>query len=181
MNQFKINNKRSIFDLLFSYYYRFKINNSDNSIKFDAFVNLMRYPTNIKIGSHSYIKGGARICPCNEDAEVEIGKNTTIGYNTFIFASEKIIIGDNCMIAPNAYLVDSDHGIEKCSLMNCQDNITKKIIIEDDVWIGTGAVVLKGTYIPTGCVIAANSVVKGELEPYTIYGGVPIKKIGTRK
>lgn len=141
----------------------------------------MRYPLQIKIGDGAYIKSGARICPCNTSAKIFIGNNTTVGYNTMIFSSSEINIGDDCMIAPNVYLVDSDHGIELGRLMNVQNNTTEPITIEDDVWIGTGSVVLKGTYIPKGCVIAANSVVKGNLEPYTIYGGSPARKIGRRE
>ncbi|BBL87587.1 hypothetical protein VroAM7_02400 [Vibrio rotiferianus] len=85
------------------------------------------------------------------------------------------------MIAPNVYVVDSDHGTQREYAMNSQPNITAPVIIEDDVWVGTGAVILKGTYIPQGCVIAANAVVKGKLEPYGIYAGIPAKKIGERE
>ena len=181
MSQFKKNNKRSLFDSVMSHYYRFRLGTADPSVLFDAFVHLMRFPRNIHLDSGVYLKGGARICPCNLNAHINIGKNTTVGYNTFVFASEQITIGDNCMIAPNVYLVDSDHGTERAQLMNAQDNITSPIVVEDDVWIGTGAVILKGTHISTGCVIAANSVVKGNLEPYSIYGGVPAKKLGERE
>jgi acetyltransferase-like isoleucine patch superfamily enzyme len=140
----------------------------------------MRHPKNIELGNGVYIKSNSRICPCNAKAKILIGENTTIGYNTIIFASEKIVIGKNCMVAPNVYIVDSDHGTSKGSLMNKQDNITQEIIIGDDVWIASGATILKGAVIPDGCVIAANAVVKGNLKPYTIYGGIPAKKIGER-
>ena len=48
----------------------------------------MRYPENIYIGNNVVIKEGAKICTCNEKAEIHIGDNTTIGYQTFIFASD---------------------------------------------------------------------------------------------
>jgi acetyltransferase-like isoleucine patch superfamily enzyme len=65
--------------------------------------------------------------------------------------------------------------------MNRQPNIVGLITVENDVWIGTGSVILKDSHITEGCVIAANSVVKGTLEPFSIYGGAPAKKIGIRK
>lgn len=180
MNQFRKHNKQSIRVKLINWLYRYKIGALNIKVFFDAKVHLMRYPRNIFLEEGVYIKYGARLCPCNPNAKIRVGKFTTIGYDTKIFSSGSIAIGNNCMIAPNVYIVDSDHGMEKDSLMNLQENIVDKILIDDDVWIGAGAVILKGTKIAQGCVIAANSVVKGELEAYSIYGGVPAKKIGKR-
>lgn len=161
-------------------YYRRKAGVVGLNVRFDAVVHLMRYPRQIELGNDVYVKYGARMCPCNALATIKIGKRTTIGYNTIIFASEAIEIGDDCMIAPNVYFVDSNHGTAPGRRMNAQENVTAPITVQDDVWIGTGAVVLKGTFVSEGCVIAANSVVKGTLEPYSIYAGSPAQKIGTR-
>lgn len=57
---------------------------------------------------------------------------------------------------------------------------SKRCIIEDDVWIGTNTVVLEGIRIGRGAVIGANSVVTKDVDPYTIVGGVPAKKIKDR-
>ena len=54
------------------------------------------------------------------------------------------------------------------------------IIIEDDVWIGAGCVFLDGTIVRKGCVIGAMSLVRGELEAYSINVGNPLKKVGSR-
>ncbi len=141
----------------------------------------MRYPQNISLGDHMVIKSGARICACNEKAIVSIGKNTTFGYNTYLFASEKIEIGDDCLIAPFVYIVDSDHSIAKDQKINTQPNLTAPIKIGDDVWIGTGAKILKGVTIGDGAVIASGALVKDDVEPYSIVGGIPAKKISERK
>ncbi len=182
MVQFRKNNKRSIYSKLITYYYKWLIKGSSIGVQFDFQVYLMRFPRNIQLKDFVYIKSGARLCPCNNKAYIYIGKNTTIGYDTKIFASECITIGDNCMIAPNVYIVDSDHGVDRNELMNAQSNVTAEIKIGNDVWIATGAIILKGAIIPDGCIIAANSMVTGkfELEPYSIYGGTPAKKIGER-
>ena len=181
MNQLMKNNKRNFLDRIMSRYYRYKLGITDKTVIFDTTVYLMRYPKNIFIDSGAYIKNGARLCPCNDTAQIHIGNKTTIGYNTLIFASGNITIGNDCMIAPNVYLVDSDHGTQVGERMNRQPNIVGLITVENDVWIGTGSVILKDSHITEGCVIAANSVVKGTLEPFSIYGGAPAKKIGIRK
>ncbi len=149
-------------------------------IHFEKDVHLMRYPQNISLGANMVVKSGARICACNENATVSIGENTTFGYHSYLFASERIEIGNNCLIAPFVYLVDSDHTIARDQLINKQPNQTAPIEIGDDVWIGTGAKILKGVRIGTGAVIAAGALVKDNVAAYAIVGGIPAKKISER-
>lgn len=55
-----------------------------------------------------------------------------------------------------------------------------KVIIEDDVWLGTGAIILKGVTIGRGSVIAAGALVTKDVPPYSIVGGLPAKVIKMR-
>jgi len=144
-------------------------------------VQLLRYPKNIYIGNNVVLKEGSKICSCNENAMIHIGDNTTIGYNTFIFASESIKIGSNCLIAPFVYIVDSDHQINKESRINSQPNQTGPIYVGEDVWIASNCTILRGVKIGRGAVIAANSVVNCDVPEYHIYGGTPARKIGERQ
>jgi acetyltransferase-like isoleucine patch superfamily enzyme len=142
---------------------------------------LLRYPRQITIGKEAIVKSGAHLCPCRQEARLSIGDRTTIGFYTLIYASEEIQIGSDCMIAPFVYIVDSDHGLDRALPMNQQGNRTSPIRIGSDVWIGAHAVILKGVNIGGGAVIAAGSVVREDVPPYTIAGGVPARKIGERK
>lgn len=160
---------------------KFRLGGIGKRVIIDNNVALMRYPKNIFLSDNLIIKEGARICSCNEKAIIKIGANTTIGYHTFIFASASIEIGDDCMIAPFVYLVDSDHGIDKSERMNRQPNQTAPIKIGNDVWIGTGAKILKGVTIGDGAIIAAGAVVKDDVPAYKIAGGIPGKIISERK
>lgn len=147
----------------------------------DKNVEFMRFPKNIHIDDNVVIKEGTRICSCNEKAKVKIGKNTTVGYHNFIFASNNIEIGDDCLIAPFVYIVDSDHQAKRDKKINQQPNVTAPIKIGNDVWIASNVTILKGVTISDGAVIAANSVVNKDIEAYAIYGGSPAKKIGERE
>lgn len=151
------------------------------NVHLDKDVQLMRFPKNIHIDDEVAIKEGAKICSCNEKAQIRIGKRTTIGYNTFIFASEGIIIGDDCLIASFVYLVDSNHNIKKGENINTQPNETAPIAIGNDVWIASNVTILKGVTIQDGAVIAANSVVNKNIGENEIWGGTPAKKIGMRE
>lgn len=147
----------------------------------DKNVEFQRYPKNIFIDDNVIIKEGVRLYSCNEKAIIKIGKNTTIGFYNLFFASERIIIGDDCLIAPFVYIVDSNHQIKKELKINQQPNETAPIIIGNDVWIASNVTILKGVTIADGAVIAANSVVNKDIEPYTIVGGTPAKLIGRRE
>lgn len=141
---------------------------------------LLRHPKNIKIGKYSIIKSSSEICACNKNAFIEIGDRTTIGNYTFIYASEKISIGNDCMIAPFVYIVDSNHKMEAGIKMNLQDNVTKPIKIGNDVWIGAKAVILSGVDIGDGAIISAGSVVNENVMPNSIVGGVPARHLKYR-
>lgn len=146
----------------------------------DKRVEFMRYPAQIELGSEVVIKEGTRICACNAQARISIGERSTIGYHNFIFASEQISIGHDCLIAPFVYLVDSDHRMARSEKINGQGNESAPISIGNDVWIASNVTVLKGTIIEDGAVIAANSVVKGRVGAYEIWAGSPAKKVGDR-
>ena len=160
---------------------KFRLGKLGHKVYLEKNVEFLRYPKNIILGDNIVVKEGVRICSCNQKAEIKIGKNTTIGHHTFMFASNKIIIGDDCLIAPFVYLVDSDHEIIRSTLINQQTNTTAPITIGNDVWLGTGAKILKGVNIGDGAVIAAGAVVKDDVEAYSIVGGIPARKISERK
>lgn len=147
----------------------------------DKNVELQRYPKNIFIGDEVVLKEGVRICACNENAKVSIGNRTTIGFHNFIFASENVTIGDDCLIAPFVYIVDSNHTAKRDQKINLQSNDTSPIQIGNDVWIASNVTILKGVRIGDGAIIAANSVVNRDVGQYEIWGGTPVKKIGERE
>lgn len=125
--------------------------------------------------------------------DIECGKNVSISGPGTVLHSEqgKISIGSFCSIAPNVNIVNFDHDIKKITTYAVQHNIfndnferdvaTKgDIIIGEDVWIGANVVITTGVTIGRGAVIAAGAVVNTDVEPYSIYGGVPAKKIKMR-
>lgn len=150
-------------------------------VHIDKGVEFMRFPKNIFIKDEVVVKEGVKICSCNKEATITVGERTTLGYHTFIFASEKIEIGNDCLIAPFVYVVDSNHSISKKSYINQQPNETAAIKIGNDVWIASNVTILKGVTIGDGAVVAANSVVNKSIPNQEIWGGSPAKKIGDRE
>ncbi len=173
--------KFSIWNKLRGFHQSSRLGKLGHGVFIDKNVSLLRYPKNIIIADEVVLKSGAQICSCNVNASIEIGRRTTVGFYAFIYASNSIEIGDDCLIAPFVYIVDSDHSIEFGSPINTQPNQSKAIVIGDDVWIATGAKILKGVTIGKGAVIAAGAVVKDNVPPYSIVGGIPAKIIGKRQ
>nr|WP_034919495.1 CatB-related O-acetyltransferase [Gillisia sp. CAL575] len=138
------------------------------------------------------------------------GDNFHAGRSVFLYAKNKIIIGDNCYIgrfsqiecdaeignnvlfANNVALVGRyDHHFEQIGIpirlaSQIRDDdynwkgLDSKVIIEDDVWIGYGAIVMSGVRIAKGAIIASGSVVVKDIEPYSIVGGNPARFIKKR-
>jgi len=113
---------------------------------------------------------------------INIGKNSYIGKNTRLIAyGSSIKISENVLIAANCTLITRSHVYDSLDIpIKNQGYINSPIIIEDDVWIGTNSIILKGVKIGKGAIIAANSVVNKDIEPYTIVGGSPAKFIKSR-
>lgn len=99
---------------------------------------------------------------------INIGEGTGLSHRVIIAAKEKINIGQKVMIGPNVCIYDHDHRYKTSSNMINSGFITGAIIIEDNVWIGANCVILRGSHIGTGSVIAAGSVVKGSIPANSI-------------
>jgi acetyltransferase-like isoleucine patch superfamily enzyme len=180
-SQLRQHQKWSILNFIKKIYYQFYLPGNPKNLYIEKNVRLLRFPKNIFFGNNVYIKENAKICPCNKNAKIFIGTNTTIGYNSLIFASKRIEIGNDCLIAPNVHFVDNNHQYKKKYKINMQKNAPKIIKVGNDVHIGSGSVILPGTIIEDGAVIGAGSVVKGIIRKYTINAGVPAKRINIRK
>ena len=125
--------------------------------------------------------------------DIELGDNIAIsGPGTVLHAEiGKIKIGNYTSIASNVAITEFNHDIQKFTSYAYNYNIlgsdfkldavTKgDIVIEEDVWIGANVSILSGVKIGRGAVIAAGAVVNKDVEPYSIVGGVPAKKIKMR-
>jgi acetyltransferase-like isoleucine patch superfamily enzyme len=112
---------------------------------------------------------------------LEIGRNSTIGENSFVSTHSRITIGNDVMVAANCYIIDSSHTFNEIHRPIKEQGIEIDAIeIEDDVWIGAHVVILKGSKIGKGSVIGANSLVKGEIPAYSVAAGNPAKVINKR-
>ena len=110
-----------------------------------------------------------------------IRSGTYVNRYTMFDAHERIEIGCNCMIGPHCYFTDANHGMVASLPVQEQPMEPKPVIIEDDVWIGAGVIVLRGVRIGRGAVIGAGAVVTKDVPVNAIFAGVPAREIGFRQ
>jgi len=141
---------------------------------------------------------------------ITIGSNTTFGRGTVLWAPHRMVIGNNVYIGKYCTIqadIQMGNNIEIANTvgligkydhdysvvgMNIKDapwigdknysfkGINQKIVIDDDVWIGYGAVVFTGVHINRGAIVAAGSIVTHDVPPYAIVAGNPAKVKGYR-
>lgn len=113
---------------------------------------------------------------CLAKAVLEFGHETYINHDSEIRCREHISIGNNVSIAYGVLIQDSDYHTMYDESGNAKPQ-TLPIVIEDGVWIGANAVVLKGVTIGKGSVVAAGSVVTKSVPPNSLVGGNPARVI----
>ena len=162
-------------------------NTSRVSIHHTAKVYGSRLDGDINIGE------GSMVARCELYGKIDIGRYSSLnGPNTDIVADGgKVTIGQFCSIARNVSMQVSNHVMTRATTYPIFKNLFEEenegefiskgnISIGNDVWIGAHALILSGAKINDGAIIAANSVVAGEIAAYAIAAGSPAKVIKYR-
>lgn len=132
------------------------------------------------VGNKSIVKRDAYII--NNNGQLIIGDNSAVGKRTEITLNGgKISIGNFVRIASNVFITNANHEFSEIDVpIMDQGIVTRDIIIEDDVWIGHGAIILPGIHIGKGAIIAAGAVVTKNVPGLTIVGGNPAQILRSR-
>lgn len=123
----------------------------------------------VTIGRGVLLAQGVRLHLREGGARLEIGDGTFLNYRTEVIAHERVTIGSGCLFAWDVQVLDSDsHRVDGAPH-------TAPVVIEDRVWVGCRATVLKGVRIGTGAIVAAGSVVTGDVPARALVGGNPAR------
>ena len=127
----------------------------------------------ISLGKCSCIHRGVRFF---DIGKITIGKHSVINFNCFLDNRRGIVIGNNVGIAHGCKLYTLGHDLEDPHFRTKGTPLT----IQDNVFIFSNCLIMPGVTIGEGAVVLAGAVVTKNLEPYTVYGGNPAKKIKAR-
>ncbi len=116
------------------------------------------------------------------EGTLRVGDKVVLGRDNTVNCYLDIEIGDTTIIADWVYVCDFDHVYEDVTVPIKDQGIVKSPVrIGPDCWIGTKATVLRGSIVGEGCVLAAHTVVRGDIPPYSIVGGIPGKVLKDRR
>lgn len=134
----------------------------------------------IRLGDRTGVRLGVVMMPAG--GFIAVGPDTTINHYCVLHGGNGLQIGQGCLIAPRVSIFAANHAFRDRSAPIRAQGMTSKggVRIGDDVWIGTGAVILDGVEIGEGAVIAAGSVVTRSVAPMSIVAGNPAGEIGRR-
>jgi acetyltransferase-like isoleucine patch superfamily enzyme len=156
-------------------------------------MNVIRRPTNwlrTKIiiflkARYAKTNGFLRIKFCTKiwspHKDITFGDRVQFGYGCTINCD--VLFGDSVLVANNVSFIgknDHSYNIVGKQFWDSPRDDSYKTIIENDVWIGHGSIIIAGVRIGQGALVAAGSIVTKDVEPYTIVGGNPAKFIKYR-
>ncbi len=107
---------------------------------------------------------------------ISIGANTRINRNCCLDARGSLRIGDNVSISPEVAILTTQHDWRAPDFAL----ESRPVVIEDNVWIGMRAMILPGTQVGRGAVIAAGAVASGSIPALAVVAGVPARTVAQR-
>jgi acetyltransferase-like isoleucine patch superfamily enzyme len=146
-------------------------NQGEGNIRIGEKTSLGYIPT-IKFG-----KGDILLQAREKNTLVSIGRRCSFSNNVSIISRSSITIGDDCLIGDRVTIVDSDFHEISPELRHNGSGLTKPVVIEDNVWIGSDVTILKGVKIGKDSVIGAGSLVTKDIQTRVIAFGIPAKII----
>jgi acetyltransferase-like isoleucine patch superfamily enzyme len=105
---------------------------------------------------------------------LRIGDGARLNYGVSIAAQEEVSIGARARIGPYVMIVDSDF---HDPYVRSRRPRPRPVVIEDDVWIGAKASVLRGVRIGRGAIVGTGAVVTRDVEPFAVVAGVPARVV----
>jgi len=148
----------------------------------DQGVYLHASPNGIQIGPGSLVMHGSVLHVYNfrglPHSGIRVGCDSLLGEYTVIRGQGGVTLGDRVYTSPMVQIMAVNHVFDDPQRPFVEQGITAEgITIEDDVWIGSGAVILDGVRIGQGAVVAAGAVVRHDVPSHTVVAGVPARVI----
>jgi acetyltransferase-like isoleucine patch superfamily enzyme len=134
----------------------------------------------LRVGRDTLFEPGVWIT-APDRARVHIGSGTFLNLGVMVAAMELVEIGDHCMFANGCFITDADHRFDDRHRPVTWQGFTTRgpTRIGDNVWCGANVVVTSGVTIGERSVIGANSVVTGDIPPFSVAVGAPARVIRT--
>jgi acetyltransferase-like isoleucine patch superfamily enzyme len=133
-------------------------------------------PAALHLGRSSGIYAG--FFDLGPDGAVVIGEYCTL-VEVIIATNRRVSIGDYCFLSHEVVIADSPYAMPwRDAGIRLTGTADAGIVLEDDVWIGAGAILIAGAHIGTGSIVGAGAVIDFEVPPGVIVAGNPARVVG---
>lgn len=149
------------------------LNTLRNILLFRFFYPWVKYGRNVHVQSSVVIYSPNKIC--------RFGNNVGIGH--YCVLNTDVVLGNDVMLAAHVGLISKDahrSDIVGLTMFEGPRLDSGSVTVEDDVWIGFGAIILSGVTIGRGAVVAAGALVTKDVPPYSYVMGVPARTVKRR-
>lgn len=146
-----------------------------DDVRIDAYAQIInRSGGRIKIGKGTNLAPFSVVKNSSRNSVIEIGEYSSLQHYSIIYGAGPVSVGSYVRIAAHSCIVPVNKGTDDPDIpIARQKGSAVDIVLDDDIWVGNGVTILDGAKIGRGSVLAAGSVIKGEIAPYSIMGGVP--------
>lgn len=137
----------------------------------------------IEIGEDVVIDAFVKIKPAGGMGDVRIGARSQLNSGVVLYTGNGVVLGEDVLVAANVTFATANHEFSSRDVPIREQGFRPSkggIVVEDDVWIGAGTVLLDGAVVRRGAVIGANSLVRDEVAAYSISAGNPLRTVGQR-
>ncbi len=165
-----------------AFYYRIRMH--EVGLNFHSEFGLrVEFPSSMLIGNQCYLGPDVKLY-ATPNSRIIVGDNFSANSNVMLNVRGRgaIKIGNNVLVGPNVVIRANNHKFDLRTVPIANQEMTDgQIVIEDDVWIGSNAVLLPNIKVGAGAIIAAGAVVTKDVDSLSIVAGVPARKIADRK
>jgi acetyltransferase-like isoleucine patch superfamily enzyme len=125
--------------------------------------------------------GRGTILSC-KDGDIVLGDHVNIGFHSEVFSASRVTVGRFGLFAAYTYLVGGGHAFDQAGVPILEQARTSRgIVLDENVWLGTGVKVLDGVRIGRDVVVGAGAVVTGDLPDGVVAAGVPARVVRVRE
>lgn len=145
------------------------------------------FTRNVYLGDHIRIDDGVIIVASNDDEPVEIGSHVHLSAGGYLAGSDGITLGLGVTLAPYVQIFSGsdDYSGERLTNPTWERDLiggaAGRVTIGDHVIIGAGSVVHPDLTIAEGCSVGSLSLVRGSLDAWGVYAGIPVRRIRDRR
>ncbi len=135
---------------------------------FSKLVFKLKYGNRIKFGKRFRCRRGMNFI-VEEDGKIVLGNNVFFNNYCSVNCLKGVTIGDACIFGEGVKIYDHNHIFNKPNLPIYRQGFScEEVIIEENCWIGSNVVILKGAHIGKGCVIGAGCIIKSHIPDHSI-------------